>query len=90
MTAAFSASSKVILELEYDPEQPAPAIQKVSEWAETKIKELEQKFTDLILGEGAANPSLSRRADGIKIRRSGLPFSDLRNGIDSERRAKSD
>ena len=45
MTAAFSASSKVILDAEFDPKSPAPAIQSVSEWAEATLKELEHTFS---------------------------------------------
>jgi hypothetical protein len=46
MTAGFSASSKVIMELEYDPNAPLPAIKHVSQWAEETLKELERKFND--------------------------------------------
>jgi hypothetical protein len=46
MTAAFSASSRVILETEYDPSEPLQTITRVTEWAEATLKQLEQKFTN--------------------------------------------
>lgn len=46
MTAAFSASSRVMMEEEYDPSKPLQKITKVAEWAEATLEQLEQKFNN--------------------------------------------
>jgi hypothetical protein len=45
MTAAFSASSKVLFEYEYDPSHPEPSVAHVCEWAEETLRALERTFT---------------------------------------------
>lgn len=46
MTAGFSTSSNVLLEHEYDPNDPLTAMKRVSEWAERTLNELQRKFTN--------------------------------------------
>lgn len=46
MTAGFSTSSRVILEVGYEASQPMPAVEGVCRWAEQKLQELEATFTD--------------------------------------------
>lgn len=47
ITAGASLTSNVILETDYDPETPLPAIQKATRWAEDRLKELKDKLNNL-------------------------------------------
>jgi hypothetical protein len=47
MTAGASITSKVILEANYDPSNPKPAIEEATKWAEDRLSTLKKEFSSL-------------------------------------------